>query len=235
MPQVDPRNDDAARALLIRADAMGASRLPEKVALYESGLALYPDDPELVAQLSFRLAQTFFRDKAYRLAIHRLGEALRVAKYPSPELLKLKKQLDAVDLSKAPVYPEAFVRIGAPEFRRITYSVERLWQLEAPVRQLPRSNLEFHLSLPYWATPGKHFNLSPQEVIQDPAAYPHEYHRIVNTDLAHPIDVCHWKGKWMMLDGLHRLAKLKMLGQKNITVRDIPLDLLKSISTVFEG
>jgi hypothetical protein len=39
----------------------------------------------------------------------------------------------------------------------------------------------------------------------------------------------HWRGRWLLLDGLHRLTKAKMTGQKKVKVRKIPREAIPKI------
>ena len=49
------------------------------------------------------------------------------------------------------------------------------------------------------------------------------------SDLQHPLDIMFWKRRWLLLDGLHRLTKAKMTGQKKIKVRKIPQEAIPKI------
>jgi len=44
----------------------------------------------------------------------------------------------------------------------------------------------------------------------------------MNADLSYPIDIMENKGRWLILDGLHRLVKAKILGFDKVKVRKIP-------------
>jgi len=49
------------------------------------------------------------------------------------------------------------------------------------------------------------------------------------SDLKYPIDIMRNKGKWLLLDGLHRLVKAKILGYSSIYVRKIPRSKIADI------
>ena len=51
----------------------------------------------------------------------------------------------------------------------------------------------------------------------------------MQADLSHPIDIMKNKGRWLILDGLHRLVKLKIQGKEKIRVRKIPRKEIKNI------
>jgi len=44
----------------------------------------------------------------------------------------------------------------------------------------------------------------------------------MNSNLNYPIDIMQNKGRWLILDGLHRLIKSKILGMKKVKIRKIP-------------
>ena len=51
----------------------------------------------------------------------------------------------------------------------------------------------------------------------------------MKSDLRHSIDIMENKGKWLILDGLHRLAKAKILGHTKVKVRKIPCSEIPNI------
>ena len=60
--------------------------------------------------------------------------------------------------------------------------------------------------------------------------YKEEYSRTMKADLSHPIDIMKNKGRWLVLDGLHRLVKLAILGEKKVKVRIIPREKIPEIT-----
>lgn len=54
--------------------------------------------------------------------------------------------------------------------------------------------------------------------------------RIMNSDIEYPIDIMENKGKYVILDGLHRLVKCKLLGNPKVNVRIIPRTEIPNIS-----
>jgi len=68
------------------------------------------------------------------------------------------------------------------------------------------------------------------QVISNPKKYKYQYRRIMGADLKYPIEVMkNKKGKWEILDGLHRLVKAKVLGQTVVKVRKVPYSKIKEI------
>lgn len=88
--------------------------------------------------------------------------------------------------------------------------------------------LSWHFDIPFWDEGGT-YNLTPREVIDNPEAHKEEYERIMRADISHPIDIMENKGKWLILDGLHRLVKLFISGEKSVKVRKIPRDKIPEI------
>ena len=102
------------------------------------------------------------------------------------------------------------------------WDVRLVWTEEAEVSRWPIADLAYLLDLPLWSSvPGRGmlFDISPREVLASPDRSPHQYLRALQADLAFPIDLlryreCHW-----ILDGVHRLAKLALLGEDFVDVR----------------
>jgi len=47
-------------------------------------------------------------------------------------------------------------------------------------------------------------------------------HRIADADLDRPLDVTSRHGRWVVLDGLHRLSKAERAGLAAVPVRTVP-------------
>ena len=106
------------------------------------------------------------------------------------------------------------------------WSEEKVWKLDVPVEEISIDELKWHFDTPFWG----HYQLKPIDVINNPSKYEDEYKRIMNSDLQYPLDIMFWKGKWLLLDGLHRLAKARVLGLKTVNVRKIPQEAISQIS-----
>lgn len=52
----------------------------------------------------------------------------------------------------------------------------------------------------------------------------------MNADLAYPIDIMENKGRYLILDGLHRLLKYKILNYDKVRVRIIPRSEIANLS-----
>lgn len=107
---------------------------------------------------------------------------------------------------------------------------EKVWALDLPVEDIPISDLEWHFDIPFWFKQGGYYDLKPREVIENPKEHVWEYGRTMSADLTYPLDIMFWKGKWLLLDGLHRLVKAYVLGHKTVKVRKVPTDKIPLIS-----
>jgi hypothetical protein len=53
--------------------------------------------------------------------------------------------------------------------------------------------------------------------------------QIMEAQLEFPVEVMWWNGRWMLLDGVHRLAKAVQLGHTSLTVHKVPHELIPKI------
>lgn len=105
----------------------------------------------------------------------------------------------------------------------IDWDVNKLWSLDLPVVEVRMEVLEWHLDVPIWPdNNGVPYSVTPRQVLEEPNLYLRESNRIVRSNLEYPLDIFQNKGKIMILDGVHRLAKAWQAGQKKIKSRWIP-------------
>ena len=95
---------------------------------------------------------------------------------------------------------------------------EKVWKLKYPTEEINLKELAWHFDIPFWNKPRSFYDLKPNEVIKNPEKYKKEWERTMQADLSHPIDIMKNKGRWLILDGLHRLVKLKILRKERIIV-----------------
>lgn len=102
------------------------------------------------------------------------------------------------------------------------WDVEKVWKLNIPTEEISIDELTWHFNVPFlWSKPDGYYDLKPQDVIDHPDMYKDEYARTMNVDLSYPIDIMHWRGKWLILDGLHRLMKANIDQLKSVKVRKV--------------
>jgi hypothetical protein len=106
---------------------------------------------------------------------------------------------------------------------------ERVWRLDVSVTEMDLSELEWHFDIPFHWHGGGAYNLTSKEIMEDPETYREEYARTMKADLKYPIDIMENKGRWLILDGLHRLMKASLLGQTKVRVRIIPRERIPEI------
>ncbi len=118
------------------------------------------------------------------------------------------------------------IALYAFDFR---WSNELLWQLEVPTEKMNVDELIWHFDIPWLHTPNGRFDLKPTDVMTHQNHHPEEYARTMQSDTSYPIDIMFNKGRWLILDGLHRLMKSVDAGKQTVTVRKIPRELVPKI------
>ncbi len=111
-----------------------------------------------------------------------------------------------------------------------SWSEEKVWALNVPVEDMDIKELEWHFEIPFWSTPNGFYDLTPNQVLDKPEIHKDEFERILKADINYPLDIMFWKNRWLLLDGLHRLVKLKQQNTETIKVRKIPVDFISKIS-----
>lgn len=133
----------------------------------------------------------------------------------------------------APTWDELY-RLLPPELARYqlreAWSHEALWDLDLPIEELPRAELEWQLALPWWRHDSDFFVLRPLDVLARPSDYDEQWRRTLAADLARPLDVVLRRGRWFVLDGVHRLLKSVALGIETASVRKVPAEALPLIA-----
>jgi len=104
---------------------------------------------------------------------------------------------------------------------------KKLWALEVLAEDMLIEELLWILDIPFWENARGDIVITATEVMQNPDAYPDHRDKISNAETTYPLDIMkNKKGKWLTLDGLHRLVKLVMSGEKVVRVRKIPPELI---------
>ena len=130
------------------------------------------------------------------------------------------------DMQKVPKPLPAHIKKYAFDFR---WDNKKLWNLSLDSEYMDVSELLWHFDVPWLHTEGERFNLKPTEIMQDPLLYAQQYERTMQSDTTYPIDVMFNKGRWLILDGLHRLMKAHSEGHKTVKVRKIPHSYIPDI------
>lgn len=106
---------------------------------------------------------------------------------------------------------------------------EKVWRLNIAITEMDIEELVWHLDIPFHWHKGGIYNLTSREIIEHPHEYQEEYERTMKADLKYPIDIMENKGRWLILDGLHRLMKAYFQGMKKVGVRIIPREKIPEI------
>lgn len=109
------------------------------------------------------------------------------------------------------------------------WSEKKVWALNIPITEICIKELEWHFNIPFWNEHGS-YNLKPIDVINNPDKHKKKYERIMKSDLNYPLDIMENKGRWLLLDGLHRLVKSTILGNNKVKVRIIPREKIPEIT-----
>lgn len=110
------------------------------------------------------------------------------------------------------------VRRALPAF---AWTIERLWALPTPPRDVPIAEVSWLLDLPVWRWRGRRFQVPPSAVLADPTAFAAHLEKAMATDLSFPIHVIRRNGRLVILDGYHRLLKALLLGQSTIKAVEV--------------
>ncbi len=104
---------------------------------------------------------------------------------------------------------------------------EKLWALKVPTEIIDISELLWIFDVPFWEDEEGNIVITPREVINKPNDYPYHIDKIQSCDTSYPIDIMkNKKGKWLTLDGLHRLVSLYLKNETKISVHKIPKKLI---------
>jgi hypothetical protein len=129
--------------------------------------------------------------------------------------------------------PESLFRVffHDEEGRWLRWHTEKVWALPTSVTTVAASGLWWHLQLPVWPTapPSRIFDLSPAEVLAAPCRYQPHWERTLKTDLSCPLELFESFGRWVIMDGYHRLARHFLEESKTIPVRFHDRSLLPAI------
>lgn len=107
---------------------------------------------------------------------------------------------------------------------------EKIWALDLPTIEMDIKDLIWHFEIPFWPNDnGERWTVTLLDVIHQKELTKNEQNKMLKSDLSYPIDIVENKGKWLVLDGLHRLAKSYKQGQKKVNVRIVPRERLSEI------
>ena len=91
------------------------------------------------------------------------------------------------------------------------WDVKEVWGLEGKIERRKTEDLKWHLEKPFWSSvrgKGMMFDLMPREVLEKPEKYFYHSTRIKDADISYPVCLTSCKEREIIIDGVHRLAKL---------------------------
>jgi hypothetical protein len=121
-------------------------------------------------------------------------------------------------------------RLALPEplkdvFFDFLWDTQQVWSLPTEASTVAFDQLAWLLELPVWTTvPGEpRFDLTPRHVLEDPARFPARWQRILAVELKYPLEMFRsgedGEGRWVILDGYHRLARHQVEETHDVPVR----------------
>lgn len=107
----------------------------------------------------------------------------------------------------------------------IYLDTRKLKDLPLPIEIKNIDEFTWCFNYPVWEKDGTDdWNLTPQDVINQKEGSSDHKIRIENADLAYPIVAIVNKNRWVILDGVHRLVKAYLQGQKCVKVKVLTKD-----------
>ncbi|MEK7447333.1 MAG: hypothetical protein AAB632_00820, partial [Patescibacteria group bacterium] len=84
------------------------------------------------------------------------------------------------------------------------------------------SELSYNFSIPYLEMENTDdWNLSINQLLENLKREVTHSEKMEKSDLKYPIDIYYFRDNWIILDGVHRLAKAKNLGYRKIKIRKV--------------
>ncbi|MGZ3696003.1 MAG: hypothetical protein ACXWQO_18190 [Bdellovibrionota bacterium] len=130
-----------------------------------------------------------------------------------------------------------FPRANLPEILSPIYfdfhwTQKKLWALALPKIRMQISELEWAFAYPILASepPEKIYNLTPNSLLLQTEKYPDHVKRMAKADTSFPIHVMLWRDRWLVMDGFHRLLKLKLQGESYVEACQVPESAIEKIS-----
>jgi hypothetical protein len=87
-----------------------------------------------------------------------------------------------------------------------------LWRVDRPAESVVVTTFAWLLDMPIWRWDGRRFRVSLRDVLDDPETHRAHHEKARRADLAYPIHITYSRGRWVILDGYHRLLKALLQG-----------------------
>ncbi|NEA36999.1 hypothetical protein G3I17_35935 [Streptomyces sp. SID13031] len=92
-------------------------------------------------------------------------------------------------------------------FPQTHWQLGKLWALDLRVEPVEVADLLWMFDLPLWQLNGERFKVTPNQVAATPMNFRPHYERVMDADLDFPIHLVAYRGRLVVLDGVHRLLK----------------------------
>lgn len=112
------------------------------------------------------------------------------------------------------------------------WEVSDIWGLPGKIEQRKTIDLVWHLAEPFWSSVrgnGLLFDLRPIDVLVEPQKNAYHHARIEDADTSFPVSLTSYKETEIIIDGIHRLAKL---ARNNIETVHVKVISEKSIEKI---
>jgi hypothetical protein len=101
----------------------------------------------------------------------------------------------------------------------VRWQQELLLALDLKVEPVEIADLTWMFDLPLWQLNGERFRVTPNQVTATPMNHRAHYERVMEADLDFPIHVVAYRGRLVVLDGVHRLVKAHFLRRRWIEAK----------------
>ncbi|HET6741562.1 MAG TPA: hypothetical protein VFH76_21605 [Kribbella sp.] len=110
------------------------------------------------------------------------------------------------------------------------WQLAKLWELDLKVEPVEIADLVWMFDLPLWQLEGERFKVTPHQVAETPMNFRAHYQRVMDADLDFPINLVAYRGRLVVLDGVHRLLKAHFLRRRWIEATIATATQLRSCS-----
>jgi hypothetical protein len=104
-------------------------------------------------------------------------------------------------------------------FPQTRWQLGKLWALDLRVEPVEVVDLLWMFDLPLWQLNGERFKVTPNQVAATPMNFRPHYERVMRADLDFPIHLVAYRGRLVVLDGIHRLLKAHFLRRRWIEAK----------------
>ncbi len=111
------------------------------------------------------------------------------------------------------------------------WETTKVWALRTPVTTMSLEELAWLLELSVWSSVAgeARFDLTPRAVLSETTNYSRHWNRICDVSLEYPLDLFLKGGRWVIVDGYHRLAKHWLQSTGAVPVRLHPAAFWREI------